>query len=145
MDLAEPIDDAPFLRVGQAAEILGVTVETLRRWESEGRLTMTRSAGGQRLVALADITRLLAERRRTGSERPTVGGSARNRFAGIVTRIETDRIAAVVEIQAGPHRIVSLMTAEAVEEMGLRIGDDAVGVVKATNVIVEIPSPKDGR
>ena len=135
----------PFLRVGQAADILGVTVETLRRWEAEGRLTMTRSAGGQRLVALADITRLLAERRRAGSERPTVGGSARNRFPGIVTRIESDRVAAVVEIQAGPHRIVSLMTAEAVEEMGLRIGDEAVGVVKATNVIVEIPSPREGR
>jgi molybdopterin-binding protein len=145
MDAAESAEGEPFLRVGQAADILGVTVETLRRWEAEGRLTMTRSAGGQRLVALADITRLLAERRRAGSERPTVGGSARNRFPGIVTRIESDRVAAVVEIQAGPHRIVSLMTAEAVEEMGLRIGDEAVGVVKATNVIVEIPSPREGR
>jgi molybdopterin-binding protein len=145
MNPVEPIDEEPFLRVGEAAEILGVTVETLRRWEAEGRLTMTRSSGGQRLVALGNITRLLAERRRAGSERPTVGGSARNRFPGIVTRIETDRIAAVVEIQAGPHRIVSLMTSEAVEEMGLRIGDEAVGVVKATNVIIEIPSPREGR
>jgi molybdopterin-binding protein len=145
MDAAESPEGEPFLRVGQAADILGVTVETLRRWEAEGRLTMTRSGGGQRLVALADITRLLAERRRAGSERPTVGGSARNRFPGIVTRIETDRVAAVVEIQAGPHRIVSLMTSEAVEEMGLRIGDEAVGVVKATNVIIEIPSPREGR
>ena len=82
MSVHEPIDDEPFLRVGQAAEILGVTVETIRRWETEGRLTMTRSAGGQRLVALADVTRLLAERRRAGPERPTVGGSARNRFRG---------------------------------------------------------------
>jgi molybdopterin-binding protein len=145
MDPVEPTDDERSLRVGEAAEILGASVETLRRWEAEGRLTMTRSAGGQRLVALGDITRLLAERRRAGSERPTVGGSARNRFPGIVTRIETDRVAAVVEIQAGPHRIVSLMTSEAVEEMGLRIGDEAVGVVKATNVIVEIPSPREGR
>ena len=140
-----PTDDEHCLRVGQAAEILGVTVETLRRWETEDRLTMSRSAGGQRLVALADVTRLLAERRRSGSDRPTVGGSARNRFPGIVTRIEADQVAAVVEIQAGPHRIVSLMTAEAVEEMGLRIGDEAVGVVKATNVIVEIPSPREAR
>ena len=140
-----PTEDEPSLRVGQAAEILGVSVETLRRWETEDRLTMSRSAGGQRLVALADVTRLLAERRRSGSDRPTVGGSARNRFPGIVTRIEADRVAAVVEIQAGPHRIVSLMTAEAVEEMGLRIGDEAVGVVKATNVIVEIPSPREAR
>ena len=105
MDAAESAEGEPFLRVGQAADILGVTVETLRRWEADGRLTMTRSAGGQRLVALADITRLLAERRRAGSERPTVGGSARNRFPGIVTRIEKDRVAAVVEIR--PDRIAS--------------------------------------
>src|SRR6478736_4008284 len=92
MSIHEPVDEEPFLRVGHAAEILGVTVETLRRWETEGRLTMTRSAGGQRLVALADVTHLLAERRRVGPERPTVGGSARNRFEGIVTRIEADRV-----------------------------------------------------
>jgi len=131
------------IRVGQAAEMLGVTVETLRRWEGEGRLHMERSGGGQRLVALSEVTRLLAERRKTGVERPIVGGSARNRFPGIVTRIEKDRVAAVVEILAGPHRIVSLMTAEAVEELGLKVGDEAVCVVKATNVIVEIPSPRE--
>ena len=133
------------IRVGQAAEMLGVTVETVRRWETEGRLHVDRSTGGQRLVSLGEVTRLLAERRKTGTERPTVAGSARNRFPGIVTRIEKDRIAAVVEILAGPHRIVSLMTAEAVDEMGLTVGDEAVGVVKATNVIVEIPSSKDPR
>jgi len=133
------------IRVGQAAEMLGVTVDTMRRWEAEGRLHMERSGGGQRLVALADVTRLLAERRKTGAERSIVGGSARNRFPGIVTRIEKDRVAAVVEILAGPHRIVSLMTAEAVEEMGLKIGDEAVGVVKATTVIVEIPSSKESK
>jgi molybdopterin-binding protein len=133
------------IRVGQAAEMLGVTVETMRRWETEGRLQMERSSGGQRLVALADITRLLAERRKAGTERSIVGGSARNRFPGIVTRIEKDRVAAVVEILAGPHRIVSLMTAEAVEEMGLAVGDEAVGVVKATTVIVEIPSSRESK
>jgi molybdopterin-binding protein len=145
MDGDEPLDDEPHVRVGQAAEILGVTVETLRRWESDGRLPMARTPGGQRRVALSDVTRLLAERRRNAPERPMVGGSARNRFPGVVTRIEVDRIAAVVEIQAGPHRIVSLMTAEAVDELGLRVGDEAVGVVKATNVIVEIPSPRESR
>jgi len=133
------------MRVGQAAEMLGVTVETVRRWETEGRLHVDRSTGGQRLVPLAEVTRLLAERRRVGAERPIVAGSARNRFHGIVTRIEQDRVAAVVEILAGPHRIVSLMTAEAVDEMGLKVGDEAVGVVKATNVVVEIPSSKDAR
>ena len=133
------------VRVGQAAEMLGVTVETVRRWETEGRLDVARSSGGQRLVSMAEVTRLLAERRRTGSDRPTVAGSARNRFPGIVTRIEQDRLVAVVEILAGPHRIVSLMTAEAVDEMGLKVGDETVGVVKATNVIVEIPSSKEAR
>lgn len=123
-----------------AAEMLGVTVETLRRWETEGRLVVERTGGGQRLVPIAEVSRLIAERRRTARQRPTVAGSARNRFAGVVTRIEQDRIAAVVEVQAGPHRLVSLMTAEAVEEMGLRVGDEAVCVVKATNVIVEIPA-----
>jgi Molybdopterin-binding protein len=135
-------NDDPHVRIGQAAEMLGVTVDTIRRWETEGRLRVERTVGGQRQVALGEVTRLLAERRRTGADRPIVAGSARNRFPGIVTRIEKDRVAAVVEILAGPHRIVSLMTAEAVDEMGLKVGDEAVGVVKATNVIVEIPASK---
>lgn len=133
------------IRAGQAAEMLGVTVETLRRWEAEGRVRLERSAGGQRLVPMAEVTRLLAERRREGLDRPVVAGSARNRFPGIVTRIERDGVAAVVEIVAGPHRVVSLLTAEAVEELGLQVGDEAIGVVKATNVIVEIPSSRDRR
>jgi molybdopterin-binding protein len=133
------------LRVGQAAEMLGVSVETLRRWETEGRLRMERSEGGQRLVDIDDVSRLIDERRRASTDRPIVAQSARNRFPGIVTRIEKDRVAAVVEVIAGPHRMVSLMTAEAVEDMGLKVGDEAVCVVKATNVIVEIPSAKESR
>jgi molybdopterin-binding protein len=128
------------LRVGQAAEMIGVSVETLRRWEADGRLRMERSGGGQRVVDVAEVARLIAERRRAASDRPIVAQSARNRFAGIVTRIEKDRVAAVVEVMAGPHRLVSLMTAEAVDELDLRVGAEAVCVVKATNVIVEIPS-----
>lgn len=133
------------LRVGQAAEMLGVTVETLRRWEADGRLTVTRSGGGQRKVPISEVTRLLAERRALTVDRPMVGGSARNRLPGIVTRIEKDRVAAVVEIMAGPHRMVSLMTAEAVDDMDLRVGDEAVAVVKATNVVVEIPARREAR
>ena len=133
------------LRVGQAAEMLQVSIETLRRWEAEGRLEVTRSAGGQRLIPIGEVTRLLAERRTQAPERPIVAGSARNRFPGIVTRIEKDRVAAVVEVIAGPHRMVSLMTAEAVDEMGLRVGDEAVCVVKATNVIVELPARRETR
>ncbi len=117
--------------------MLGVTVDTLRRWEAGGGLTMDRSAGSQRLVPIAEIVRLLEERRRRNPDPRATSQSARNRFSGVVTRIEKDRIAAVVEVLAGPHRIVSLMTAEAVSEMGLKVGDPAVCVVKATNVIVE--------
>ncbi|MCI0344319.1 MAG: TOBE domain-containing protein [Chloroflexi bacterium] len=135
----------PDLRIGDAAAALGLSVDTLRRWASDGRLATVRSGGGQRLVPLSELTRLLAERRRAASEVPIVAGSARNRFAGIVTRIEKDRVAAVVEIQAGPHRLVSLMTAEAVDDMQLRVGDPAVAVVKATNVIVEVPSGRERR
>jgi molybdopterin-binding protein len=127
------------LRVGQAAEMLQVSVETLRRWEAEGRLVMDRSPGGQRIVPLDQLTRLLAERRTEAIEHAPVASSARNRFPGIVTRIERDRVAAVVEVIAGPHRLVSLMTAEAVDELNLRVGDEATCVVKATNVVVEVP------
>ena len=125
--------------------MLQVSVETLRRWEGEGRLRMARSAGGQRIVPVEEVTRLLAERRAQATDRPIVAGSARNRFPGIVTRIEQDRVAAVVEVIAGPHRMVSLMTAEAVDELGLKVGDEAVCVVKATNVIVEVPARKETR
>lgn len=133
------------LRVGQAAEMLGVTVDTLRRWEAEGRIAMTRSTGGQRLVAVSDITRLLGERRRDSPDRTIVAQSARNRFAGIVTRIQQDGLVGIVEVLAGSHRVVSLMTAEAIDEMGLRVGDEAICVVKATNVIVEVPAARESR
>jgi molybdopterin-binding protein len=133
------------VRIGRAAEMLGVTVDTIRRWADEGRLTVVRSEGGQRLVAIEEITRLITERRHGATDRPIIAQSARNRFAGIVTRIEKDRVAAVVEVLAGPHRLVSLMTAEAVDELGLKVGDEAICVVKSTNVIVEIPSARDVR
>ena len=137
--------EAHAVRVGLAAEMLGVSVETLRRWESDGRLRLQRSPGGQRLVPIEEVTRLLAEKRAQALDRPIVAASARNRFPGIVTRIEKDRVAAVVEVIAGPHRMVSLMTAEAVDELGLRVGDEAVCVVKATNVIVEVAARREAR
>ena len=133
------------IRVGHAAEMLQVSIETLRRWEAEGRLRTTRSSGGQRMVPIGEITRLLAERRAQSVERSAVTGSARNRFPGIVTRIEKDLVAAVAEVIAGPHRMVSLMTAEAVDELQLQVGDEAVCIVKATNVIVEKSSRKEPR
>jgi len=130
----KPIDQA--VRIGEAAELLGVSVDTLRRWTASGRLRVRRSAGGQRLVALADIRRLQEDRRKRA--RPIVAQSARNRFPGVVTRVDKDRVAAVVEVQAGPHRLVSLMTAEAATELELQPGAVVVCVVKATNVVVEI-------
>jgi molybdopterin-binding protein len=133
-------DDDRTIRIGQAAELLGVSVETLRRWEADGRLTTTRTSGGQRLVGVADVSRLMAERRRATAEPPIAAQSARNRFAGIVTDIKRDAIVAQVEVMAGPHRLVSLMTAEAVDDLNLRVGDRAVCVVKATQVIVEVPT-----
>ncbi|MGH2473099.1 MAG: TOBE domain-containing protein [Candidatus Limnocylindria bacterium] len=129
------------VRAGEAAELLGVSVDTLRRWTASGRLRVRRSAGGQRLVALADIRRLQSERRQK-RERPSIAQSARNRFPGVVTRVEKDRVAAVVEVQAGPHRLVSLMTAEAAEELAFQPGMAVVCVVKATNVVVEVTRGK---
>jgi molybdopterin-binding protein len=130
----------PAVRIGQAAELLGVSVETVRRWASEGRLKSTRTSGGQRVVPIDEVSRLAAERRRASRGHEVVAQSARNRFEGIVTRVERDRVAAVVEVLCGPHRLVSLMTAEAVDDLGLRVGQRAVCVVKATNVIVEVPA-----
>jgi molybdopterin-binding protein len=137
----EPIDTS--VRVGEAAELLGVSVDTLRRWTASGRLRMRRSAGGQRLVALSDIRRLQTELRQKRA-RPIVAQSARNRFPGVVTRVEKDRVAAVVEVQAGPHRLVSLITAEAANDLGLKPGVEVVCVVKSTNVGIEIAQPGRG-
>lgn len=120
--------------------MLGVGIDTLRRWEIEGRLTTIRTPGGQRRIAAEEVRRLVADRREAASERPIVARSARNRFEGIVTRVERDTVAAVVEVQCGQHRLVSLMTAEAVDDLDLKVGDRAVCSVKATNVVVEIPA-----
>jgi molybdopterin-binding protein len=131
----------PVIRIGQAAELLDVSVETIRRWETSGRIRTERSSGGQRMVPLSEVGRILGDRRadKRVTSRPIVAQSARNRFSGIVTRIERDKVAAVVEVQCGPHRLVSLMTAEAVDDLGLAVGDEAVCAVKATNVVVEVP------
>jgi molybdopterin-binding protein len=128
------------LRVGQAAEMLGISIETLRRWGDDGTIKLERSSGGQRVVAIAEVSRLLDERRRLKVDRPIVAQSARNRFPGVVTRVERDGVAAVVEVMAGQHRIVSLLTAESVIDLDIKVGDEVVCVVKSTNVIIEIPS-----
>lgn len=126
------------VRIGRAAEMLGVSIDTLRRWETGGVLRTTRSAGGQRTVSLAELARVRSRTARR--QRPIVAQSARNRFPGVVTRVERDKVAAVVEVQSGPHRLVSLLTAEAVDDLRLRVGDEVVCLVKATSVIVEVPA-----
>jgi molybdopterin-binding protein len=128
----------PSYKIGQAAELLGVSVDTVRRWVDSGRITATRTSGGRRLI---DGAALAAFARETTHERGAdvvVGRSARNRFPGIVTRVVKDKVSAQVEMQAGPHRIVSLMTREAADELGLAPGVMAVAAVKATSVVVEI-------
>jgi molybdopterin-binding protein len=133
------------MRLGEAAERLGVSVDTVRRMTETGVLPFERTAGGQRTVRHADVARVLAERRRAGADRQIVAQSARNRFPGVVTRVERDGVAAVVEVQSGPHRLVSLLTREAADELQLDPGREVVCVVKSTDVIVEIPTPRDSR
>jgi len=140
MPARKPRDVQPPLRIGQAAEVLGVSVDTIRRWAEDGTLKTTRTGGGQRLVSATEVRRMLESRRKAAPQTPIAAQSARNRFPGVVTKVETDRVAAVVEVQAGPHRLVSLLTAEAVRELKLKPGDQVICVVKATNVIVEVPS-----
>jgi molybdopterin-binding protein len=128
------------LRLGEAAKRLGVSADTVRRWAAAGRISVELTPGGQRTVSQAEVAQLAAERRRGGVERPIIAQSARNRFAGTVTRVERDGVAAVVEVQAGPHRLMSLMTREAADELALAPGSEVICVVKSTDVIVEVPS-----
>jgi molybdopterin-binding protein len=123
-------------RIGEAAAALGVRVETLRRWEREGKLRTHRTSGGQRLVSASEVARLLSEQ----SARTPIGrASQRNRFPGVITEVKKDKLAATVEIQAGPHRVLAFITREAADQMGLKPGMPAVAAVKATNVTIELP------
>ncbi|MFT5531543.1 MAG: molybdopterin-binding protein [Candidatus Poriferisodalaceae bacterium] len=126
-------------RIGQAAALLGVSPDTVRRWADAGDLATVRTEGGHRLVDGADLARVAKEGRNHHELEGMIGQSARNRFVGIVTEVKKDAVAAQVEIQAGPHRVVSLLTAEAVEELGLEPGVLAMAVVKSTSVMIEIP------
>ncbi len=118
------------IRIGVAASILGVSVDTLRRWEKDGRVTFSRSSGGQRTLDVDELRDLLRERA------PQTGVSARNQLEGTVVSVERDGLMAKVELACGPYRIVSIITREAVDELGLRPGDAATAVVKSTSVEV---------
>ena len=130
----------PYYRIGEVADLLGMSPDTVRRWADGGRLQTRRSAGGHRVVDGVILARFLAALAKA-APRPDVviGRSARNRFPGIVTRVVKDRVMAHVEMQAGPHRVVSLMSREAADELRLAPGVRAIAAVKATNVVVELP------
>lgn len=126
------------LRIGQAAELLRVSPDTVRRLVDSGQIKTVRSAGGQRQIDAAALAGYMAAQPRS-EPRSVVTESARNRFSGIVTRVIKDGVAAHVEMQAGPYRIVSLITRESADELGLKPGVMAVASVKATNVVIELP------
>ena len=127
-------------RMAEAAGLVGVSDDTLRRWADAGRLATTTDREGRRVVAGAELARLAVGLGAPDRSAGLAGArSARNRFPGIVTRVQIDGLVAVVEVQAGPHRIVSMMTSEAARELDLHPGDRAVGVVKSTQVVVETP------
>ncbi|GAA1431528.1 helix-turn-helix transcriptional regulator [Streptomyces thermospinosisporus] len=124
--------------IGQAARLLGVSPDTARRWADAGRLTTHRDENGRRLIDGRDLAAFSVElARSTAAEEGTSYTSARNAFPGIVTAIRLGDVAAQVEIQAGPHRLVSLLTREAVEDLGLEVGMEATARVKSTNVHID--------
>ena len=142
----------PTYRIREAADLLGVSTDTVRRWAEAGRLTTTHDESGRQVVdgqvlaafaqGLAQHERTEAEGRRRASAAQPPAQSVRNRFTGLVTRVVRDTVMAQVEIQAGPHRIVSLISREAADELGLEPGVLAVAAVKSTNVAVELVTPR---
>jgi molybdopterin-binding protein len=119
--------------IGEAASALGVSIDTLRRWERDGRLQTQRGRGNRRIVSEHEVRRL-------GGRLPTrvgAGTSIRNRFEGVITNVEVSGVVGLVEVQAGEHRVVAVITRDAIEELGLAPGVPAAAMVKATNVMVE--------
>jgi molybdopterin-binding protein len=130
-------------RIRQAAELLGVSDDTLRRWADGGRVPTTADASGRRVIEGPVLARFAEELAAEAPKLPqrSTGQSARNRFTGLVTKVTRDTVMAQVEIQAGPFRVVSLMSREAADDLELQPGVLAVAVIKSTNVVVEIPEP----
>ena len=134
----------PSYRIRDAAALLGVSDDSLRRWADAGRLTTTVDATGRQVIDGAELARFAGT---NAAPMPPVGAvsreSARNRFLGLVTRVVRDTVMAQVEMQCGPYRVVSLMSREAADELGLEPGVTAVAAVKATNVVVEVREPAE--
>lgn len=129
----------PQLRIRDAAALLGVSDDTARRWADSGRLPTTRDAAGRQVVEGTDLAALAVQ---LADEPERLRVSARNSLPGIVTRVVKDGVMAQVELQAGPHRLVSLMSREAAEELGLEVGVLATASIKATQVVVELPGAR---
>ena len=123
---------AEYLRIGEVAQAVGVSVDTLRRWESDGKVTFERQHN-QRVLPADQLAPLIASLAGSSST-----SSARNRMTGIVVAVKRDEVMAQVELACGDYRIVSLMSRDAADELGLEVGKAATAVVKATNVIVEV-------
>jgi molybdopterin-binding protein len=130
-------------KISEAAALLGVSSDTLRRWADAGRVPTIQDDSGRQAIVGTELARLAEEMAAAADRpvpRPVVSESARNRFLGLVTKVTRDTVMAQVEIQAGPHRIVSLMSREAADELGLEPGVLAVAAVKSTNVVIEVPA-----
>lgn len=140
MRFAPSVDAMAAYRTSQVAELLGVSTDTVRRWCDEGRLKWAEDAGPNRMIDGAHLAAYLSEQAAAYEPDSVRAQSARNRFTGIVTKVDRDTLVAIVEIHSPPHRLVSMMTREAADELDLQPGDLATGVVKSTNVIVELPS-----
>lgn len=126
-------------RIREAAELLGVSDDTVRRWVDAESLVATLDAAGRKVIDGAALAEFARSHAVTTQDPSPVGRSARNRFVGLVTRVVADGVMAQVELQCGPHRVVSLMSSEAAAELELEPGRVAVAVIKATTVIVETP------
>jgi molybdopterin-binding protein len=129
----------PRFRISEAAALLGVSDDTVRRWAEAGRLPLTRSPGGRLAVDGGDLAALAQELASEHADEGRSAASARNRLRGIVTKVTKDTVMAQVEMQAGPFRLVSLMSREAADDLDLRVGTLAVASIKSTNVVVELP------
>jgi molybdopterin-binding protein len=133
----------PSYRVPEAADLLGVSDDSLRRWADTGRVASTVDEAGRRVIDGAELARFAEQNAGPVPDAGTiVRESARNRFVGLVTRVLRDTVMAQVEMQCGPYRVVSLMSREAADELGLEPGVTAVASVKSTNVVVEVPGAR---
>jgi molybdopterin-binding protein len=129
----------PHFRIAEAARLLGVSDDTVRRWVEAGMLPVQTDASNRKVVDGAALAEFARRNANAAPDPSGVGRSARNRFVGLVTEVITDKVMAQVEMQCGPHRVVSLMSSEAARELGLAPGVLAVAVIKSTNVVVETP------